>query len=269
VRAYRKFEAESIVPLNKSDKREKVSVADARKVRWILIYAVYQVLRNVTDEPPEVRDEAHVPYHLAVNTRDLPPWETKTLRRRHTDLAEQLAERDFEIKPDIDYFALTQCPQPQPPSLARTLSRNSAVRNSLKILKSVGLAPAQNTSPCSMTRSDFAEKTPSLQSTDSDTLESRSNSFEGVNLLRPVSVFMSLRRKEPYERPAATQRDSFLTDLKRISRFSNRSVPDRVFERTAADEWDAMDAFIGERMEPDDSSAWGQYADLGGFKRLE
>uniref|UniRef100_L2FHR6 DUF8004 domain-containing protein n=1 Tax=Colletotrichum fructicola (strain Nara gc5) TaxID=1213859 RepID=L2FHR6_COLFN len=74
VRAYRKFEEDSVMPHTKTDKTEKINPVDARKVRWILIYAVYQVLRNCTSPPLEVRDSADADYHLAVSTEQLPPW---------------------------------------------------------------------------------------------------------------------------------------------------------------------------------------------------
>ncbi|KAI9166529.1 hypothetical protein HJFPF1_02636 [Paramyrothecium foliicola] len=183
VRAYRKFEENSIVSPNKSDKRDKVTIVDARKVRWILVYAVFQVLRSVTDEPPEVRDELEVPYHLAVHTGGLPPWENKLnpkpLRRRHTEIgADKLstpASRGetspaavLEIKPDVDYFALThgsdiprgrqmsatvthgrQLSLPsRASSLTRALSRNQTIRSSIRMFKSVTTrSPNASSSP--------------------------------------------------------------------------------------------------------------------------
>ncbi|KOS19176.1 hypothetical protein ESCO_000102 [Escovopsis weberi] len=76
VRAYRQFEEDSILAPNKADKNEKVSVLDARKVRWILIYAVHQVLCRATNYPLEVQDQKTT-YHLNVPMGAVPPWKAK------------------------------------------------------------------------------------------------------------------------------------------------------------------------------------------------
>ena len=53
---------------------EKVSVSDARKVRWLLIYGVVQMLISVTRAPPEVRDTEGSTYPLCCLTAGTPPW---------------------------------------------------------------------------------------------------------------------------------------------------------------------------------------------------
>ncbi|KAI6778860.1 uncharacterized protein J7T54_000516 [Emericellopsis cladophorae] len=131
VRAYRTFEEESVFSPHKADKLDKVSLVDGRKVRWILVYAVYQVLLSITNVPPEVYDAAEAPYHLAIGTHvdDLVPWagteapilgglsEQKeqgvatdnTQPIRWADSAGVTLVDDverIEIKPDIDYLAL-------------------------------------------------------------------------------------------------------------------------------------------------------------------
>lgn len=123
VRAYRRFEEDSILSPNKADKQEKVSLIDARKVRWLLIYAVYQVLKNVTEEPIEVQDDLDAHYHLSISTDMLPTWKQRHelgfLIRSQTDMVRassltgtldtrpRMPEPKIEIKPDIDYHALT------------------------------------------------------------------------------------------------------------------------------------------------------------------
>ncbi|KAL9053364.1 MAG: hypothetical protein Q9162_004805 [Coniocarpon cinnabarinum] len=52
----------------------KASLADARKVRWILIYGFLQMLVSALQAPPEVRDTTTVSYPLCISTHDLPPW---------------------------------------------------------------------------------------------------------------------------------------------------------------------------------------------------
>ncbi|KFH45342.1 hypothetical protein ACRE_038470 [Hapsidospora chrysogenum ATCC 11550] len=125
VKAYRKFEEDLVLGTSKADKQEKVSLVDARKVRWILVYATYQVLRSVTGIPSEVFDAGEAPYHVAISTKNLPSWSEAAedmvdLMKRRTDLAVQSSpsihwadsagssggSEKIEIKPDIDYFAL-------------------------------------------------------------------------------------------------------------------------------------------------------------------
>ncbi|KAH8673552.1 hypothetical protein BX600DRAFT_207816 [Xylariales sp. PMI_506] len=166
VRVYRKFEEDCIYSRLKADKLESLDLVDARKVRWILIYAMYQTLRQATQPPPEVRGSAYAPYNICISTENLPPWKDAPppplLARRHTDLGVkqrvEVAEAinvtpgsvtpprtpNFEIKPDIDYLAIAQqdsaVGQPRSPklqarrvSLTRSLSRNSKVRRSLRL----------------------------------------------------------------------------------------------------------------------------------------
>ncbi|KAI4197522.1 MAG: hypothetical protein LQ348_002158, partial [Seirophora lacunosa] len=57
------------------EKEETVSCSDARKVRWILIYAMLQTLISVTRAPPEVRDTEGVPYPLCCQIAGTPPWD--------------------------------------------------------------------------------------------------------------------------------------------------------------------------------------------------
>ncbi|KAL1311710.1 hypothetical protein AAFC00_001811 [Neodothiora populina] len=53
---------------------DKVSIADARKVRWIVIYCMLQMLHSVTRAPEEVSDPVATPYHICVLTHGTPPW---------------------------------------------------------------------------------------------------------------------------------------------------------------------------------------------------
>ncbi|KAL6870141.1 hypothetical protein ACO1O0_001477 [Amphichorda felina] len=180
VKGYCDFEESSVFSTDKADRQEKVSLVDARKVRWILIYATYQVLRSVTDIPPEVLDAGDAPYHVAISTENVPPWSEPTvdltsLMRRQTDLAVQSSplvywadsagatgnHGQIEIKPDIDYFALTHDKPTHvertgstPTSsastsncVARGLSRNSTIRRSMRIFKPTPQEASQSTVP--------------------------------------------------------------------------------------------------------------------------
>ncbi|OBR14445.1 Choriogenin Hminor [Colletotrichum higginsianum IMI 349063] len=175
VRAYRKFEEDSVSPLSRVDKVEKISLVDARKVRWILIYATYQVLLSCTQAPPEVRDVEKVGYHLAVSTEKLPPWKEgrnlQSLLRKQTDLTTNVKRTQsvtdwaskcnavpslivtptIDIRPDIDYMARSRQEEERVSrrqsecvsstgtgaarSRSRSLSRSNPFRRSLSIFR--------------------------------------------------------------------------------------------------------------------------------------
>jgi hypothetical protein len=164
VRAYKGFEKDCVFSPNKSDKSDKISQTDARKVRWILIYGILQTLLSATNVPEQVRDTQNVSYNLCVLTAGCPPWKEsvpyQTLIRTQTDqtkedlLASQGAQPTtevasaipLEIKPDVDYFAIThraeraQEEKPRPASMysmgniGATISRKGTVRKALSTL---------------------------------------------------------------------------------------------------------------------------------------
>lgn len=128
VQAYRQFEESLVYLPKKLDKLESLGPMDGRKIRWILVYTIYQTLRQATEIPPEVRDVVGAPYHLCIPTTDLPSWDEArpiyTLVRKQTDHVVRRPsspekdwssqrrtathQRSFEIKPDIDYLAIAQ-----------------------------------------------------------------------------------------------------------------------------------------------------------------
>jgi len=91
-----------------------VSCADARKVRWILVYAILQTLVSVTRAPQEVRDTEGISYPLCCQIGGTPPWQTgdtarkvkPTLQPLRTSLRDQI----LELGPDMD--ALSARPSP-------------------------------------------------------------------------------------------------------------------------------------------------------------
>lgn len=149
--AYRKFEEDSIFFPHKADRHEKLSQVDARKIRWILIYATLQVLINCTDAPVECQDPDDVPYNIAVSTTNLPPWKeaprpAPITRRNSVAVPDRLSMSvpsmptipsppTPEIKPDIDYSlthrqASSSTIAPSIPPRCQSLNR---VRRSLSI----------------------------------------------------------------------------------------------------------------------------------------
>ncbi|KAL7792460.1 hypothetical protein V8C37DRAFT_402411 [Trichoderma ceciliae] len=176
VQAYRRYEEDAILSPSKADKSEKITLLEARKVRWVMIYAVHQVLRCATRKPTEVQGE-EASYHLTVSMDGTPPWSSashgpKKPLRIQTDIeaVDELATRRtikiqdtavsrIEIKPDIDYFALTHrsrnpsmstlSDKSSPTTLSRSssfsicLRRNSTIRRSLRRFRRSSMSGSQ------------------------------------------------------------------------------------------------------------------------------
>ena len=106
VRQYFRFEREWAI---KDD--EKISSPEARKVRWILIYAMLQTLISVTRAPIEVRDTEGVSYPLCCQTAGTPPWKTDGVDASSSNLTLQAFASTtvstantstLELRPDTD-----------------------------------------------------------------------------------------------------------------------------------------------------------------------
>jgi hypothetical protein len=154
VRAYKNFEKECIFSPLKAEKQEKLSHADARKVRWILVYSVLQTLLAATKIPEQVCDTQNVSYNLCVVTAGCPPWRDQrpieSLLRTQTIQTKQDFEQTVqktkselnspldrvEIKPDIDWDVITHRSRTGSvkSDTARMSSKNVTVRRALSTL---------------------------------------------------------------------------------------------------------------------------------------
>lgn len=110
VRGYLRFEKQWTM---KED--TTVSCADARKVRWILVYAILQTLISVTRAPHEVRDTEGVSYALCCQIGGTPPWQTGDNAAKLKPVKEELKrlslrETLLELGPDMD--SLSAKPKP-------------------------------------------------------------------------------------------------------------------------------------------------------------
>ncbi|KAF2867823.1 hypothetical protein BDV95DRAFT_162631 [Massariosphaeria phaeospora] len=74
VKAYMRFERQCAL----SHREEKVSMADARKVRWLLIYGTLQYLMSALRAPKEVRDANEPTYPLCCLVTESSPWQIGT-----------------------------------------------------------------------------------------------------------------------------------------------------------------------------------------------
>ncbi len=103
VREYLSFER--TWTLNES---ETISCSEARKVRWILIYAMLQTLISVTRAPREVHDTEGVSYPLCCHIADTPPWQKVgkegLLDESGRPMTTKPPSHASSIEPDIDYL---------------------------------------------------------------------------------------------------------------------------------------------------------------------
>ncbi|EFQ95659.1 hypothetical protein PTT_05598 [Pyrenophora teres f. teres 0-1] len=161
VQAYMQFEEAHAA--TSSQRGEKISAMDARKVRWLLIYGTLQYLVSALKSPKEVRDAETPEYPLCyvaepaistTNSKDATPLATPPIQVPE-NIDEALSESHsstYSIEPDCqreDYFTPTnrsrrgslevaplKVPQPQRESCVRfsairSLSTRSSRRNSL------------------------------------------------------------------------------------------------------------------------------------------
>ncbi|KAL9129275.1 MAG: hypothetical protein Q9217_002222 [Psora testacea] len=103
-----------------------VSCADARKVRWILIYAILQTLISVTRVPNEVRDTEGVTYPMCCQIAGTPPW---PIHKGHDNKLKvrspkptSLKDDNLELPPDMDFLSAKPGPLVVRPKVSRTSS---------------------------------------------------------------------------------------------------------------------------------------------------
>jgi hypothetical protein len=86
VRLYSEFEEASV-----QDDLEDLPASEARKVRWILIYAMLQTFRAVLEPPKEVRNTIDLTYSLCCRPPTKKPWQEERLP--------ELLKLDLETSP--------------------------------------------------------------------------------------------------------------------------------------------------------------------------
>ncbi|GAB7354033.1 hypothetical protein MBLNU459_g4616t3 [Dothideomycetes sp. NU459] len=101
VRDYISFEREW-----SANAEEKISVIDARKVRWIVIYSILQMLISVTRAPKEVRNAEGTAYPLCLLTTGTPPWSNaqdyqNSLKQRVASLVSEPAGHNDSLIEDV------------------------------------------------------------------------------------------------------------------------------------------------------------------------
>jgi hypothetical protein len=113
VRRFSEFEASTAI-----DDLETVSLADGRKVRWLAVYAILQVLISAMQAPQKVRNTEGLSYPLCCRIPDTMPWGPSKVDDSATEIKPA-------IEPDATYSHTNL--EPNRPILSR---RNSVVPDS-------------------------------------------------------------------------------------------------------------------------------------------
>ena len=90
VQQYQRFERQRLL--------SKLDLSEARKVRWILIYSVLQMLTSVMKAPEDVKDVEETSYPLCALTGGCPPW-TETEESLASDM-ESFTSANTILVPD-------------------------------------------------------------------------------------------------------------------------------------------------------------------------
>jgi hypothetical protein len=118
VRRYSEFEVETAV-----DELQDLSLAEARKVRWLVVYSILQILSLTTTAPKQVRNTEGLSYPLCCEAPVVMPWEIGQRKRTRPPGPEK---RISMIEPDTLHSHTNTAP-PSPVSLSRTLSSTTSL----------------------------------------------------------------------------------------------------------------------------------------------
>ena len=143
VRQYLRFEKQWTMK-----EETTVSCADARKVRWILVYAILQTLISVTRAPKEVRDTEGVKYPLCCQIAGTPPWQSgekpkKNKPQQHVKRA-SLGETILQLGPDMDILSAKPSPLVVVPKGAKRMSlpRKISINSNLYVKSPQPIRPS-------------------------------------------------------------------------------------------------------------------------------
>ncbi|RYO88510.1 hypothetical protein DL762_003716 [Monosporascus cannonballus] len=161
VKAYQQFEKDSVYSATKAEKPDNLGPVDARKVRWILIYSMYQALRRATEPPSEATDAKDVPCNLCTSAALLPPWKGDpplgSIPQNQThqisgNPSESSSDWDsgppapptdlWKVRPDIDYFAITHPDNAEIANGSETTREIKGAGRRISLGRNLSLAPA-------------------------------------------------------------------------------------------------------------------------------
>ncbi|KAI9646201.1 hypothetical protein NHQ30_005641 [Ciborinia camelliae] len=95
--AYREFEKECAATVSsKTPTVEKISQAEGRKIRWVLIYSSLQILIQATKIPDQVRATQNIAYNICIRTGECPPWNDR--RSCYNSIRTQSAQANIDYR---------------------------------------------------------------------------------------------------------------------------------------------------------------------------
>lgn len=135
---------------------EKTTIAEARKVRWLLVYSALQMLISITQVPSDVRTTSGLSYPVCVSESGLaiPPWIEDELIWQSPVNGEAQSPVELDAAPS-DYDSYSIRPDCEAESAGQYFSvHNSIIRTDSEMsLASMSSSPLRKTSTISRTAS--------------------------------------------------------------------------------------------------------------------
>ena len=106
IRRYIEFEQETLIEIE--EEKIKMSIADGRRVRWVLVYGILQVLVSVVQAPDDVSDMEGIEYPLCCKIPKVMPWNMDFEHLPYTTAAASGPDGDYyfgsskSVKFDVD-----------------------------------------------------------------------------------------------------------------------------------------------------------------------
>lgn len=187
VQAYMHFE--KVHAVNSSQREEKISVTDARKVRWLLIYGTLQYLVSALRAPKQVRDSESPEYPLCyvadpttpdVKREDTTPLPTPSmsLPQATDECISESQNTCFSIEPDCqreDYFT----------------PKNASRRGSMEVSPLKIAPPLRQSSVRSLTQLPLSSRSSRRNSVTEKPTQYRANivyTDDALNEQSPISI---------------------------------------------------------------------------------
>ena len=175
VREYSRFEKQWTML-----EQSSVCCADARKIRWLLIYAILQILISATRAPREVRDTEGVSYPLCCQTGGTPPWKTGKTKTARPVLAktDSLRDRLLALGPDMDIASARPAPLVVPQKNSKRYSWTPSPPQKLSVIQNIPLKSPQpiRTASWEILNQKFSDYSP-IDDSSSPTVQGGAHSF--------------------------------------------------------------------------------------------
>lgn len=155
VRRYIQIEKQTVL-----DDFDPVDLTEGRKIRWILIYAIFQILASVISAPKEVRDTEGLSYPLCC---ERPKTIPQAIEAKNATVAGLPIDRTMKMK-DEEFKAARCRVQELRPDVGHATSRRHGSSMSLATASPIGHARSTSSSTSSLftTISSKSPRTPSL-----------------------------------------------------------------------------------------------------------